>query len=58
MARSANSPIRAIEMGRARKIEKLPPDMRSDCRIDDSIMGPSTKASTRGPGSNLSLRSR
>jgi len=51
-------PMSDAEMGCVKKMAKLPPDMRSDWRIDPSTIGPSTKASTSGPASNLSLRSR
>jgi hypothetical protein len=44
------------DMGRVTKIEKLPPDISSDCRMDASIMGPRMKANGRGPASILSLR--
>ena len=56
ITKSANKATMVSDMGRVTKIEKLPPDISSDCRMEASIMGPKMKASGRGPASILSLR--
>lgn len=40
------------EIGRVKKPVGSPPKMSSDLRVLDSMMEPSTKAKTIGPGSN------
>jgi hypothetical protein len=44
--------IKAADMGRSRKIKKLPSDRMSERLRAVSRSGPKTKASTRGAGSN------
>src|SRR5512139_3978494 len=48
IATTTRSPTRVREIGLDTKMENLPPDISSDCLMELSIMGASTKAKGRG----------
>ena len=50
--------ISAAEMGRVKKMARLPPDRTSDCFSEVSTSGVSTTASTTGASGKSSLRMR